>query len=460
MYKRLSIVMFPFLAIALIGAGVWGYLEHQEKNTILIKAENQYQRAFHDLSYHMDKLHTELGNTLAVNSPTEPSYRKGLVNVWRLTSQAQSDINQLPLTLLPFNKTEDFLANMANFSYRMAVRDTTKQPLTEDELKTLNALYQHAGDITGEIRGVQDKVIASNLRWMDVETALASQKEMRDNAIIDGFATVDKKVSAYPELNWGPANLNVFQANSVQALSGKEMTSDEIKAKAVEFLGQSGQQANPAAMTVVENGGSAPEYQSFSVLVPGPAGGDSETHMDFTKKGGQLIYYMKPRTVAETKYNWRQARDMAGEFLDNHGYPDMSAVSFDQYQNVADIIFAKRQNDVTIYPQRVSVKVALDTLEVTGLQASDYVFARGERKIGQPKIAAAEAKKTLNPGMQVKSAALAIIQNDLEQEVLCHEFLGQFNGQLYRVFVNADTGEEEKIVSIRPQEAEAAGKKS
>ncbi|MCD1260192.1 germination protein YpeB [Paenibacillus athensensis] len=459
MYKRLSIVMFPFLAIALIGAGVWGYLEHQEKNTILIKAENQYQRAFHDLSYHIDKLHTELGNTLAVNSPTEPSYRKGLVNVWRLTSQAQSDINQLPLTLLPFNKTQDFLANMANFSYRMAVRDTTRQPLSEDELKTLNALYQHAGDLTGEIRGVQDKVIASNLRWMDVESALASQKEVRDNAIIDGFATVDKKVSAYPELNWGPANLNVFQANNVQALNGKDMTPDEIKAKAVEFLGQGGQSADPSAMTVVENGSSAPEYQSFSVLLSGQAGG-SDTHMDFTKKGGQLIYYMKPRTVTESKYTWRQARDIAGEFLDQHGFPDMSAVSFDQYQNVADIIFAKRQNDVTVYPQRVSVKVALDTLEVTGIQASDYVFAQGERKIGKPRIDVAAAKKTLNPGMEVKSENLAIIKNDLDQEVLCHEFLGQFNGQLYRVFVNADTGEEEKIVSIRPQEADAVGKKT
>ena len=82
------------------------------------------------------------------------------MNVWRLTSQAQSDITQLPLTLLPFNKTEDFLANMANFSYRMSVRDMTKQPLNEQEIKTLNTLYDHSSEITKEIRGVQDKVLS------------------------------------------------------------------------------------------------------------------------------------------------------------------------------------------------------------------------------------------------------------------------------------------------------------
>ncbi|KRF12174.1 germination protein YpeB [Paenibacillus sp. Soil787] len=452
MYKRLSIVMFPFLLIALIGASVWGYLEHQEKNTILIKAENQYQRAFHDLSFHVDKLHTELGNTLAVNATSEPSYRKGLVNVWRLTSQAQSDITQLPLTLLPFNKTEDFLANMANFSYRMSVRDMTKQPLNEQEIKTLNALYDHSSEITKEIRGVQDKVLTKNLRWMDVEVALASKNEPHDNAIIDGFSTVDKKVGAYEELNWGPGNLNIFSKNDVRVLSGNDMTADQIKQKAAQFLGLS----DTTAMKVVENGGSAPEFQSYSVVVPGGSGSENDIQMDFTKKGGHLIYFMKPRTVKESKFDLRHARDIANEFLDQHEYKDMSAVSYDQYQNIANIIFAKREKDVTIYPQQVSVKVALDTLEVIGVQATDYIYGQKQRTVGQPKMTAAEARKQLSPKMEVTGESLAIIKNELDEEVLCHEFIGKMNNNIYRVYMNSENGMEEKIETIRPEQAEAA----
>ncbi|UKS30625.1 germination protein YpeB [Paenibacillus sp. HWE-109] len=452
MYKRLSIVMFPFLLLAFIGASVWGYLEHQEKNTILIKAENQYQRAFHDLSFHVDKLHTELGNTLAVNSASEPSYRKGLVNVWRLTSQAQSDITQLPLTLLPFNKTEDFLANMANFSYRMSVRDMTKQPLNENELKTLTALYDHSSEITKEIRDVQTKVISNNLRWMDVEMALASEKETHDNAIIDGFSTVDKKVGAYEELNWGPGNLSVLSTNNVKMLSGNDMTVEEIKPKAAQFLGLS----DTSAMKVVENGGKSPEYQSFSVVVPGGQGSENDIQLDYTKKGGHLIYFMKPRMVQSAKFDLRQARDIANEFLDQHEYKDMSAVSYDQYQNIANIIFAKREKDITIYPQQISVKVALDTLEVTGIQATDYIYGQKPRQLGQPKIAAAEARKQLSPNLKVTSESLAVIKNDLDEEVLCHEFIGTMNNNIYRLYINADSGSEEKIETIRPEQAEAA----
>ena len=68
MYRRLSAVLFPVMTLFFIGSMYWGYQEHQQKSSVTIKAENQYQRAFHDLSYHVDQLHREIGNTLAVGS--------------------------------------------------------------------------------------------------------------------------------------------------------------------------------------------------------------------------------------------------------------------------------------------------------------------------------------------------------------------------------------------------------
>ena len=41
MYRRLSAVMFPIVTLLLIGTVIWGYQVNQEKNSILIKAENQ-----------------------------------------------------------------------------------------------------------------------------------------------------------------------------------------------------------------------------------------------------------------------------------------------------------------------------------------------------------------------------------------------------------------------------------
>lgn len=89
----------------------------------MINAENNYQRAFHDLTYQMDLLHDKIGSTLAMNSSR--SLSPALADVWRITSDARGQVGQLPLTLLPFNKTEQFLSNIGDFSYKTAVRNLT-----------------------------------------------------------------------------------------------------------------------------------------------------------------------------------------------------------------------------------------------------------------------------------------------------------------------------------------------
>lgn len=447
MYKRLSIVMFPILLLALIGTGVWGYLEHQEKNAVLIKAENQYQRAFHDLSYHMDQLHTELGKTLAVNSTSQDSYKKGLINVWRITSQAQNEISQLPLTMLPFNKTEELLAKISNFSYQGAVRDLSSKPLDQNELKTLTTLYEHSSELTNELRNVQSKVIQNNLRWMDVELALATQKEPNDNVIIDGFSAVDKKVGEYPEINWSPTVMGMSQKRDMKMLSGPETTVEDIKQKAAQFLGIQ----DTSMLQIVENGAGS-EYQSFSVTLPKENTLDG-VHMDFSKRGGQLLWYSASRNVPERKLDLRQARDIAAQFLDEHQYTDMTAVSYDEYDNTANLTFASMKDDVINYLEKVGVKVALDQGEITGIEASDYVFDKKERQFKAPKLTAEEARKTLSDQFQVESIHKAFIRNDANQEVLCYQYIGRVNGGLYRIFVNAENGAEEKIDQIEEREA-------
>ena len=61
-------VLITVLSLGVAGTAFWGYQEHREKNAILINAENNYQRAFHDLTYQVDVLHDKIGTTLAMNS--------------------------------------------------------------------------------------------------------------------------------------------------------------------------------------------------------------------------------------------------------------------------------------------------------------------------------------------------------------------------------------------------------
>ncbi|WP_053376687.1 germination protein YpeB [Paenibacillus sp. FJAT-27812] len=451
MYHRLSSILFPIMSLLFIGATYWGYQEHQEKNSILIKAENQYQRAFHDLTYHVEQLHKQLGNTLAVNSTSQSYHRKGLVNVWRLTSQAQNEINQLPLTLLPFNEAGDFLSRIANFSYKTAVRDLSKQPLTPDEFKTMKTLYASSEEISKSLAGMQKDVLANHLRWMDVEIALASEKSNNDNVIIDGFKSVDKKVSEYPEINWGPSVSSMYQKRTINMLSGKLVTAEEVKKLAAKFT-----DAKNAEIRVVENA-KGTEYASFSATVN--EGNKKKLQMDFTQKGGKLIWFMNPRDIGEKKVDLAKAQANAESFLDKHGFSDMKAVSYDMFKNMGAFTYVSMQSGVLIYPDKLTVKVALDDGETVGLQANDYVYEHHKRNLPSPIISKPDARKALNPEMKVQTEQLALILNELGEEVLCYEYTGKINGSLYRVYINSETGVEESIEEMTPNDTKVASDK-
>src|SRR5690625_3246030 len=161
--------LITVLSIGVIGSVIWGYQEHQDKNAILIQAENSYQRAFHDLTNRNDLLSDKISTVLATNTPEKLSPQ--LAEIWKITSDAHADVGQLPLTLLPFNKTEEFLTNIGDFSYRVAIRRLEEDPLNDDEIDYLNRLHEQANDIRRELRTVQNNVINDGLRWMDVELA-------------------------------------------------------------------------------------------------------------------------------------------------------------------------------------------------------------------------------------------------------------------------------------------------
>ncbi|WP_090112908.1 germination protein YpeB [Cohnella sp. OV330] len=457
MYKRLSAVMFPLCALLFAGAVFWGYQEHQEKNAVLIKAENQYQRAFHDLTNHMGSLQEQLGKTLAVNSASYRMQRKGLVNVWRLTSQAQNEVNQLPLTLLPFNQAENFLTRISDFAYRTSVRDLTKEPLSDKETQTMQSLYAKAADINKELGKVQDAVLSDHLRWMDVEVAIASADQTADNSIIDGFKTVDKKVSSYPENDWGPSSASQHLQRAHGHVSGPRISAEEARRNARDFLGIASLDTG-REIKITENGAKT-DHPTYTATVSADKGvsreaGKPRIVMDFAAKGGKLLWFMNPRVVKTRSLSVGAAKQKAIEFLKEKGYPSMAPVTYDEYDHVAVFTFVAEKNGVLIYPDKVTVRIALDNGEAVGLQAADHVYHEAGIAVGKASVDEVKAKSVLHPKLQVTGHHLAVIENDEDKEVLCHEYTGKINGAQYRIYVNADTGIEEKVEQI-PDSARA-----
>ncbi|HZG73125.1 MAG TPA: germination protein YpeB [Chondromyces sp.] len=438
-------IIIAVLAVGVAGVGFWGYQEHREKNAILINAENNYQRAFHELTYQMDMLHDEIGTTLAMNS--KKSLSPTLAEVWRLTSEAHNDVGQLPLTLLPFNKTEEFLAKIGEFSYKAAVRDLDKEPLTDQEYNHLKKLYSQSADIQNELRKVQHMVLSNNLRWMDVEMALASGETPSDNKIIDGFKTVEKKAEGFEESDvGGPEQVSMKKKDqNFRNIKGKEISKQEAIRIAKAHTGIQ----NMKDVKVTPNGQGA-DFGFYSVNFVNGKG--REGSMDITRKGGYPIWYIYSRDVDKQSISLNDAYNKATQFLKKNRFKDLEILDSVQYDNVGVFTFVTNNDGVRVYPDSIKIKVALDNGQVIGFSAEDYLKAHHVREIPNPKLSEDEAREKINPNVKIQEQRLAIISNDIEEEVMCYEFLGTLGDDTYRIFINAEDGVEEKVEKLNNAE--------
>ena len=87
-----------------------------------------------------------------------------------------------------------------------------------------------------------------------------------------------------------------------------------------------------------------------------------------------------------------------------------------------------------------------------GFSANDYLKSKHTREIPEPKISKDEARTMMNPNIKIMEDRLAVILNDVNKEVLCYEFLGTLGDDTYRIYINADSGLEEKVEKLENAE--------
>jgi spore germination protein len=322
-----------------------------------------------------------------------------------------------------------------------------KEPLTSKEYQSLNVLYKQSGEIQNELRNVQQMVLKNNLRWMDVEMALASGKESTDNTIIDGFKTVEKTVSGYDESDLGPtlANMQLREEN-FKKVQGKKVTKREAISIAKKYLKFDGN----TKVKVTENGKGA-DYGFYSVSLKNQKS-KMEASMDITKKGGYPIWFINSRNVSKQAISLNEANNKASAFLKETGFKNLDLYESTQYDNIGVFNFVTNLNNIRIYSESLKVKVALDNGDIVGFSADEYLKAHHTRKIPVPAITKEQARSKISRHLKVMEEHEAIILNDLNQEVLCYEFLGTIGMDTYRIFINAKSGFEEDVQKLKNAE--------
>ena len=143
-------------------------------------------------------------------------------------------------------------------------------------------------------------------------------------------------------------------------------------------------------------------------------------------------------------------------YVEKHGFSDMRSTYHMKQGGVMTINFAATQGDVLLYPDLVKVSVALDDGSIIGLETRGYLMNHRTRTLPQAEISVEEAKSKVADGLEILGHKLCVIPREGGQEVFCHEFVCQTErGEHYIVYVDAVSGEQEKILILLEDETGA-----
>jgi len=257
----------------------------------------------------------------------------------------------------------------------------------------------------------------------------------------DSFGAVEENFHEYAGLIYDGAFSEHITSAEKKGLTGDDIDEEKAKQIAYDFFG------NEKIEEMTSNGFSEnaniPSYD-FYIKTKNSA----DVTISISKKGGHIILMNSNRDVEAEVLTMEQANEKGKEFLNSHGFTNMKETYYLKENGIVTINYAYFQNDITVYPDLIKLKIALDNGEVLGIETTGYLNSHTERVLNSPKVSKEEAKENLNKNIEIQSEGLAIIPTEWKTEILCWEFKGKVDDTDFLVYINAETGREEDILII------------
>lgn len=446
--------LVPLLSVALVGSLVWGYQQLRGKNGFEIRTQNQYNRAFTELSTHVAGLESQLAKCKVANSSN--MLTQFFSDIWREAHMAQEDLGQLPVTSVEMSRTKNFLAKAGAFTYGMTTaRDLRQKELTEQERKTLLDLHNQCKLISNQLTALHEEMLEGDNNWRQIDqddargltTAVGDRGQVtRTNKVTKSFHMLEDGLKRLPDPEIEGNTLNFTE--KPRGLTGAEISVEQGRQVCRRMVPQSEQ------MRIRYDGRARGNMATYMyTLTPRDTQdtrqGSAPARIAITVKGGHLAWMLKDRPVAESRLSLAQVEKRAKAFLASRGYPGMTQVATEEYDGVATVSLVCQCDGYVVYPDLVKVQCAMDNGEVLGVEAIPYLtFHRPGRSFPPPKLAEAEVRKGLSPNLQVEQVRQAVVMAAGFEEKPCWEVLGRADGDRFKIFLSSDTGQEEKIQRI------------
>ena len=406
-------------------------------------SENSYNQAFYELVDYVQNVENYLGKSLISTTPEHGA--ETLTQVWKEANLAQTYLSQLPISSNELENTSKFLNQVSDYSYSLSRKNINDESLTQEDLDNLKELHDYSVNLENVLNQLSDDINSGRVKWGELTKKGSSVfSQQVSNISKDSFGNIEQEFHEYAGLIYdGAFSEHITKAEKV-GLTGDDIDEETAKNIAMDFVGRD--EIKEVNSNGLAENADIPTYD-FSMKLNNQDN-SNELAISITKKGGHILFSNFNRDVDVENIDDETANKIGLDFLNSKGYTNMKQTYYLKEEGIMTINYAYVQNDVTMYPDLIKLKIALDNGDILGIETQGYLNSHTERSIPEVKISKDDAKAVLNKNLEIKSEGLAMIPTEYKTEILCWEFKGTVDGTDFLVYINAETGKEEDILTI------------
>ncbi len=445
MKKRTTVRVITFLSAGLIVAGTLAFTGLRRAKSLELYARANTQRSFDELVTSVSELSSALEKCVYV---TDPALESALcTQVFGRAATAQMAMGTLPWSGQELENVSGFLSRVGDYACVLSRTVGGNGGYSAEELENLTALADTASVMSLNLQDMQARMMAGALTMDEVTAAVEELGGGEGEAPLAGtaFRSMEAEFPELPTLIYdGPFSESMIGAAPL-CLEGLPMTDvADAETAAAKLLSLPEEEIEPLG----EVGGTIPCY-SFSCY----AGGGEYT-VYVTKQGGYVLSALCSRLPGRPQLSVEAGLDAADDFLRQQGIEDMERSYHMLQDGVLTVNYEYVQDGAMCYPDLIKVGIALDNGSVVSFDARGYLSAHHDRELPEASVSLAEAKATVSPALTVRSHQMAVIPSPGGEERYCHEFLCRAeDDRNYLVYVNAETGTQEKILILLEDES-------
>ena len=434
---RHMLTLIVVLISIIVALGLFTYKKQREYRQA---TENAYNMAFFELVDYVDSVEVYLAKSLVSNSPEHGA--ETLTYVWREANLAQSYLARLPINSTELENTAKFLNQVSDYCYALSRKNINNQELTQEDLDNLKELHNYSVDLKNTLNQLSEDLNSGRISWGEL-TKKGSPVFAQEvsNISKDSFSNLEENFHEYAGLIYDGAFSEHMTNPERKGLTGEEINEDIAKQKVEEFLGKE------AIKEIKSNGLTQnANIESFDFSVEKNDG--NTAWISISQRGGHIVMANSTRDVGAEVLTQEQANEVGQKFLESRGIRSMKPTYYLKQNGIVTINYAYYQDNVTVYPDLIKLKVALDNGEILGMETTGYLNSHTQRTFATPKVSQDEAREKINKNLDITSEGLAMIPTEYQTEILCWEFKGKVEDREFLVYINVETGKEEDVLVI------------